>query len=103
MKLELSPTHPMHKGLCRGHGGSMWWVWLIGYDCWCSQICSHLRSHLSRCERRCEKSPDTHIPKQPSTIHESGVSLGIMQTTWDNVTALFIDNLPFTPVFTVLY
>ena len=31
MKLELSPTHPMHKGLCRGHGGSVWWVWLIGY------------------------------------------------------------------------
>ena len=21
MQLELSPTHPMHKGLCRGHGG----------------------------------------------------------------------------------
>ena len=31
MKLELSPSHPMHRGLCRGHGGS---VWLVGVVMW---------------------------------------------------------------------
>ena len=38
MKLELSPTHPMHKGLCRGHGGSVWLVW-----------CEYGLEKMSRC------------------------------------------------------
>ena len=31
MQLELSPPHPECAGLCRGHGGSVCLVWLIGY------------------------------------------------------------------------
>ena len=35
-----------------------------------------------------------HIPKQPSTMHESGVCLGITRATWGHANF-------FTPVFTI--
>ena len=37
----------------------------------------------------CSQSPCTPTRKQPTTIHEPGVCLGIIQTAWDNVAALF--------------
>ena len=31
MTVEPTSGPPMHVGLCRGHGGSVWLAWLVGY------------------------------------------------------------------------
>ena len=99
MKLQLSPTHPMHKGLRRGHGGGVWWVWLIGYV-GVHGFFLHLRSYLRRCERRCEQicehqhnlstRPTTHFPHVPCTTPYAWDVLGTAPASW-------VFTPPFTP------
>lgn len=76
----------MHKRLCRGHVGSVWLVWLIGCVGIHGIIHAYVRTSTCVTDVFTVRVDDTH---EPSTTHESGMCLGIIQPTWDRVKTLF--------------
>ena len=76
----MSTTASKHMGLWRGHVGHVWLVWLDGYV-GINTYVHTLRWCEHRCERRCELTRCEPQPMKATTIHVSGVCLGIIQTT----------------------
>ena len=90
----MSTTASKHTVLWGGHVGHVWLVWLGGYG-GITTTCS-LRGgvNIGMNVHRCELTRCGPKPMKATTIHVSGVCLGTIQTTWDQVATLW------TAVFT---